>query len=259
MYHYAKIVDIRRGVSMVKNKGWKSRDAASHHLETADIIIPGRRDTLSIIARLATEFVSDKPRILDIGCGYGDVTAEILELSPLASVCMVDFSEEMVRLAKERFVNNSEVRIIKHDLNNGVPDRLESSKFDAVVSCHALHHVEYENKVGLYTKIRQVLNEGGLFINGDRFTGESPNISSWEFDNWITWMTKQINNKLDRDKSFDEVKKTQMESDKKLGDKPGTLWEMQKDLKQAGFQYIDCVWKNYNLGVIVAVAPYTNK
>ena len=237
---------------MEKNGSWKSKKRASHHLRFADILIPGRRDTLSIIARLATLFISDQPSILDIGCGYGDVTAEILEVSPLASVCMVDFSEEMLRLAKVRFGNNNKVKIIKHDLNNGVPGRLGSSKFDAVVSCHALHHVEHEYKVELYTQIRQVLDVGNFFVCGDRFTGESPVISRWEFDNWITWETKQIKTKLGRDKTFDEVKKIQMESDEKLGDKPGTLWDMQRDLKQVGFQYIDFVWKSHNMGIVVA-------
>ena len=76
---------------MVKKEIWNSKETVNHHVKFNDILIPGRRDTLSIVARLATTFVSDQPRILDIGCGYGDVTAEILELSPLASVCMVDF------------------------------------------------------------------------------------------------------------------------------------------------------------------------
>ena len=235
---------------MTGKEGWKSSYAIYHHLKTADILVPGRTETLSIVATLATVFFSDRPRILDIGCGNGDLTAKIFELSPLASVCMVDFSEVMLQLAIERFGNNK-VQIINHDLNNGLPDRLESNKFNAVVSCHALHHVEYENKVGLYTQIRQVLDEGGLFINGDRFTGESPVVSKWEFDSWITWMTKQIN-ELGKDKAFDEVKKTQMELDEKLGDKPQTLWDTQRDLKQAGFQYIDWVWKNYNMAIVVA-------
>ena len=236
---------------MTEKEGWKSTYAAYHHLKTADILVPGRRETLSIVATLATAFVSEKPRILDIGCGNGDATAKILELRPHASVSMVDFSEVMLQLAEERFGKNKKVQIINRDLNKGLPDRLESSKFDAVVSCHSLHHVEYENKVGLYTQIRQALDEGGLFINGDRFTGESPVISGWEFDNWITWMTKQIN-ELGKDKAFDEVRKTQTELDEKLGDKPQTLWDMQRDLKQAGFQYIDCVWKSHNMAIVVA-------
>ncbi|MFC1953108.1 class I SAM-dependent methyltransferase [Chloroflexota bacterium] len=237
---------------MGKNEDWKSIEAARHHSKTADILVPGRRESLSIIARLATLSVSDQPRILDIGCGYGDFTMLILQMSPLASVCMVDFSGEMIQLARKRFSINNRVKIIKHDLNNGIPDRLKSDKFDAVVSCHALHHIEHENKVELYTQINLVLDEGDLFINCDRYIGESPVISRWEFDNWVRWEAEQIRDKLGKDKTFDEVKEIQLESDERLGDMPGTLWDTQRDLKQAGFQYIDCVWKNHNMGIVVA-------
>ena len=234
--------------------GWRSSEAAQHHLRTADVLIPGRRETLSIIARLATAFAPAQPRVLDIGCGYGDATAAILELSPLASVCMVDFSEEMLRLAEERFGNNNRVEIIKHDLNDGLPDMLKSSRFDAVVSCHALHHVEPENRVALYKQIRGARAGGGLFINGDRFAGDSAVISTWEFDNWIMWMTRQIKEQLGKDISFDELRQRQIESDLKLGDKPGTLWDTQRDLKQAGFQFVDCVWRSHNMGIVVAAS-----
>ena len=84
-------------VVMAKEKGWKSREAANHYQRIADILVPSRKDILSIIARLATVFVSDQPRILDIGCGYGDVTAEIFQLRPRASICMADFPDEMIR------------------------------------------------------------------------------------------------------------------------------------------------------------------
>jgi tRNA (cmo5U34)-methyltransferase len=242
----------RRRLPVTEKEEWNSKEVADHHLRTADILIPGRREMLSIVARLVTAFVSGQPRILDIGCGWGDVTEEILGVRPLAMVCMVDFSDEMLRQAKERFGNNKKVQIIKHDLNKGVPDSLQSSKFGAVVSCNALHHVEYENKVGLYTQIRQVMDEGGLFINGDRFIGESPVISGWEFDNWITWMIGQIKNGLGIDRTFEQVKARQMYFDRKLGDKPGTLWETERDLRQAGFQYVDCVWKSHNMGIVIA-------
>ena len=238
--------------TMARKQGWESGEAVSRWLQTADGLVRGRRDILSIIARLSTAFVADRPTILDLGCGHGDVTAEILKIRPHASIWMVDFSDEMIRLARERFSDNENIKVIKHDLNGGIPDELLSIEFDQVVSCFAIHHVEYENRVGLYADIRRVLSEDGLFVNGDRFIGESPVVSKWEFDNWIAWMTKQIKNELGIDEIFDHAKRTQMERDEKMGDKPGTLWDMQEDLRQADFQYVDCMWKSHNLGVIVA-------
>jgi len=37
---------------------------------------------LSVISKLATTYTSENPKILDIGSGYGDVTADILTLKP---------------------------------------------------------------------------------------------------------------------------------------------------------------------------------
>lgn len=243
---------------MAEKKGWETSEAAQKYLRMADIVIPGRRDILTIIAKLATDFTSESPKILDIGCGHGDVTAAILALKPSASLSLVDYSDDMIKMVCERFEHNDNIEVIKHDLNNGLPERLAAAQFDAVVSCFALHHIEFENRIKLYKNIRQVLEGGGLFVNGDRFVGESPAINQWEFDFWIAWMTERIKTVLGIDKTFEEVKRTQLESDKRLGDKPGTIWVMREDLKSAGFKYVDCVWMQYNLGLAVVVASKTS-
>jgi ubiquinone/menaquinone biosynthesis C-methylase UbiE len=237
---------------MTEKDGWRSSEAARHHLKTADVLIPGRRETLSIIAKLATDSVPEQPRLLDIGCGHGDQTAAMLELKPDASVFMVDFSEEMLRLAGERFESNPRIKQFQHDLNKGLPDELRSGKFNAAVSCHTVHHIQPVNRRAVYSQVRHLLAEGGIFVIGDRFTGESPAVTKWEFDSWLRWMIVRIKDQLDKDLSFEELTKRQAESDARLGDMPGTIWDMQNDLKQAGFQYVDFIWKNQNMGILAA-------
>ena len=237
---------------MTNKEGWESKEAVDHYSHIADVLIPGRADILSIIARLATTFLYDQPRILDLGCGSGDVTAEVLKLRPNATVYAVDSSDEMIRRTRERFRDNHNVEIVRHDLNKGVPSTLMPRKFGAVVSCFAIHHIEFNNRMGLYTGIKEVLCDEGLFVNGDRFQEESPAVSRWVFDGWIEWMVGQIRERMGKDRAFDEVRRTQVESDVRLGDKPGTLWEMREELRRAGFQHVDCLWKQYNLAVVVA-------
>lgn len=227
---------------MTEKEGWKSEETIRHYQRTADITIPGRRDILLKIADLATAFISHQPRILDLGCGSGDVAAEIIRIRPDTLIYMVDFSDGMIQLVRDRFQNNRNIEIITHDLNKGIPNSLFSKKFDAVTSCFALHHIEYENRTELYTQIRQVLSDDGLFINGDIFIGESPSISEWELNNLITWIVDQAKNKLGIDRTFEQVKQRHLELAEKQGDKPGTLRDMQEGLRQAGFQYVDCVW-----------------
>jgi len=248
--YYGKIRT--KEVTMAEKEGWQSRESVKRYQKTADVVIPYRRTILSLITRLSAAFTPDRPRILDLGCGPGDVTAEILALKPQASVVMIDNSEEMLKIARERFQSNKNIEIITYDMDSGLPKHLLSKKFHAVVSCFAIHHVEYANRVKLYTDIRRSLVAGGLFVNGDRFTGESPRISNWEGDDWINWMVASIKEKLATERTFDELKNTQLESDKKHGDKPGTIWSMRDDLKLVGFKYVDCVWKAYNLGVLTA-------
>lgn len=234
-------------------KGWKAQEAAQHHLKTANILTPYRPETIALIARLATESFSEEPKILDVGCGYGDVTAEILELRPQASICMVDFSDEMIKLTEERFGDNPRVEVLKYDLNEGIPEILAEGTFDAVVSAYTLHHVDYDKRAPLYRHIRRILTARGIFAVVDRFKSESPCLMEWEFDNWIEWMSGQVKEHLDKEVPFSKLKQRQMDSDIKPGNKPGAIWEMRRDLKEAGFTYVDCLWKSYNMALMAGV------
>lgn len=238
---------------MNEPEGWTSPKAAQRYTRVQSEMVPGRSEALSLIATLAAACPSPRPSFLDLGCGHGDVTAEILKAAPEASVAMVDFSGEMLRRAGERFANNDRVSILEQDLNSGLPTALAESRFDAVVSCFALHHIGPENRVALYRQIRGVLRHDGLFINGDRFLGESPAMGAWEFDTWVDWMTARAKERFGISKTSAEIRQSQLEMDETLGDKPGSIWAMRDDLEKAGFTYVDCLYKNQITAVIVAL------
>jgi tRNA (cmo5U34)-methyltransferase len=144
------------------------------------------------------------------------------------------------------------MRVLLFDLNNGLPQEVLNEKFDAVVSCFALHHLEYDKRVLLYTAIRHVLKNGSLFINGDMFKGDSPVMNERKFDNWVRWMVTKMKEHLGEEITFDDMKRRQLESFQKMGDKPGTIWDMHRDMTAAGFQHVDCMVKVQNLAVMVA-------
>lgn len=235
------------------DEGWKIKGAAEKYMQTVELVAPGRKEILDIIARLATQADGKNPCILDIGCGWGHVTDEVLQHTPQASVVMLDFSEEMVDICKKRFRNNSNIKVLQYDLNEGLPSF--DIRFDSVVSCFALHHIEIGNRIKLYSDIRKSLQETGIFINGDLFKGDSPVINDWEFDRYISWMAEQLDSKLGQTYTFNELKVRQLENYKVMKDMPGTLWEMCSDLRKAGFRYVDCLCKYQNLAVLAA----TNK
>lgn len=233
------------------NEAWKSAEAAETYEQMADLVAPGRREILDIIARLAINNNPDNNRFLDLGCGRGELTAELLKFQPEARITMIDFSEYMVESSRERFKSFPGVKVIQYDLNQGLPD-LETETYHAVVSCFALHHVLPEARIQLYKNIKFCLNKQGIFINGDLFKGCSPAVHDWEFDNYIQWVVNRLRDILDEEHSFAEIKARQIENYRQMGDQPGTLWDSYRDLMKAGFRYADCLYKNQNLAVICA-------
>lgn len=232
-------------------EGWQAEGAAEQYMQLVDVVAPGRREILSVIARLAAAFCADCPLIMDIGCGWGHVTEEILKHRPDAVVHMTDYSAEMVAISRKRFANQPQVKVYQQDLNLGLGN-CDRGSYNAVVSCFALHHVDPARRVRLYEDIRAALKPGGIFINGDLFICESPSVNKWEFDNYISWMTVQLREQLGQEYNFEELKARQLANYQAMGDMPGTLSDMFSDLKTAGLLHVDCLVKYQNLAVVAA-------
>lgn len=238
---------------MNQKTGWQTDEAAQRYGRVDIFMIPGRPEVLEIIGEITSLFCTENGSILDLGCGYGDVAAAVLQKSPRTSAVLIDYSDEMLRRAEERFRDNPEIKIIKYDLNKGIPDSLNAASFDAVVSGFAFHHIEFARRLSLYTQIHHVLKTGGVFINADCFVEESPEMNAWMFNYWANWMSAQAREKLGVSRTLDQIKAGQLEKDRNFGDKPGSLWAMEKDLRKAGFTCVDCLYKNQVIAVVAAV------
>jgi tRNA (cmo5U34)-methyltransferase len=229
---------------------WKSNEAAEIFNKIADTVIPKRRELISTVAGLALKDSPEHPRILDLGCGSGELTAAILVIRPGASVTMLDFNDEMLRLCGDRFNGNNNIRTIQHDLNTGLPTSISSEPFDAVVSLCTIHVLKPDSRIKLYSDIRNALKENGRFVDGDRFSSGSNEYESPEFNGWIQYRVNRLKEEKSVDKSFDEIKREQMDFDKKMGHRPDTIAETERGLLAAGFHHINVTWKYLNFAVI---------
>jgi tRNA (cmo5U34)-methyltransferase len=237
----------------MNNEGWRSKEAAQRFERVSSYMIPGRSEVLELVASLATKKVEGGGLILDLGSGYGSATAAVLKNLPGCRAILVDYSDEMIRLAKENFQGKAGIEIIKHDLNQGLPGSLGAAACDAVVSCFAFHHINPGKRAGLYAQIRQALKDGGIFVNGDRFREESAELDEWTFDGWMRWIAEKAGERTGSYRTFEEVKTRQLEIDRDYGDKPCTIWTMEKELRAAGFSQVDCLYKNRVIGVLAAL------
>lgn len=232
---------------------WEDRKAVEQYMREADVAIPDRREILYIISRLATDDAPESPMIADLGGGFGDLTAAILEHRPMANVELIDLSKEMMRLSRSRFKGDPRVRMEVHDLNLGLPDAWDDGSFDSIASCQVLHYIEPENRVRLYKDIWSKLKDGAMFINGDLFKCDSPAIDRWEFDDRIRWLMPRMRSDAGEGMTFEELKASRLEFRKRMGEKPGTVWQLNEDLRRAGFRHVDLLWKKQCFAILAAI------
>ena len=106
-------------------------------------------------------------RILDLGCGTGLELEPYFAINPSAAVTGIDLSKLMLAELKRKFINK-DITLV-HGSYFDIP--LGENSFDAAVSVESLHHFTKEQKVGLYSRLRSALKNGGYFILTDYFSG----------------------------------------------------------------------------------------
>jgi len=81
-------------------------------------------------------------KILDLGCGPCDIDIHLVKLFPNCKIFAVDGSEEMLKVAQKKIIqNNLTDKIIL--LNYLIPDiKINTIKFDLIISKDLLHHLK---------------------------------------------------------------------------------------------------------------------
>ncbi|HEX9844677.1 MAG TPA: class I SAM-dependent methyltransferase, partial [bacterium] len=106
-------------------------------------------------------------RILDLGCGNGELAAELARRGHAGSYVGVDFSEELLAIARENAVGAMDVEFLQGDLAGG-DWGLESGDFDLVTAFAVLHHIPGRaRRLALLEQVRGRLAAEGRFIHSN--------------------------------------------------------------------------------------------
>ena len=204
---------------------WTSSDHARDYLERADSILHREEGEAALL-----EFIPPKARrILDLGTGDGRLLALVRREQPDTDAVAVDFSETMLEAVRKRFVTDSRVTIVAHNLDDPLPGL---GKFDAVISSFAIHHVVHERKRALYAEIYGLLNSGGVFCNLEHVASPNPRLHKESLERiGFTVETEDPSNKL-------------LDVETQLG------W-----LREIGFADVDCHWKWRELALLAGQRP----
>ena len=116
---------------------------------------PTRRDVKKIVLPLLEK--NNNMKILDIGCGTGQLAKEISDEYPFVDYLGIDVTKNMISLAKKSN-DGKKVRFI----NKSVDDFICDERFDIIICTHAFPY--FPNKEKAMSKMYKLCKEGGKVI-----------------------------------------------------------------------------------------------
>jgi tRNA (cmo5U34)-methyltransferase len=199
-------------------------------------LIPGFDDFYSTTVDLIPFSANERFRVLDLGAGTGLLSLFVASSFPKATLTLLDSSEKMLEIARERFSNESDrIAFIHADYTQaGIP-----GKYDVILSALSIHHLADGAKQALFQRIFEALSPPGVFINADQVLGGTPEIESAYREHWLQEVHKLGVSKADLAAAFDRMQE----------DKMATLADQLAWLTAAGFETVNCWYKNYSFAV----------
>ncbi|MBF0214565.1 MAG: methyltransferase domain-containing protein [Magnetococcales bacterium] len=115
---------------------------------------------LGLARRIAALPWPDAPRILEIGCGSGLVSRQLLRLFPKGHFLLTDRSPEMIRVA--RYDLSIRTDRLHFAIMDGERPALTGERFDLIVS--GLTWQWFADPVGSFERMRDLLRPGGWLM-----------------------------------------------------------------------------------------------
>ncbi|MGW4905876.1 class I SAM-dependent methyltransferase [Streptomyces sp. NPDC004270] len=144
--------------------------------------MPDREERFRIMLDMVEALVGTAPRILDLACGTGSITARLLARFPTAVSVGVDLDPALLAIAEGTFEGDERATFVTADLKD--PEwraRLPYDSYDAVLTATALHWLHSEPLAALYGQVAELVRDGGVFMNADHMIDDStPRINAAE-------------------------------------------------------------------------------
>ncbi|MDY6932374.1 MAG: methyltransferase domain-containing protein [Halobacteriota archaeon] len=224
---------------------WSGEEVVRWYLKEADMRVVDRRKQIEILKSFYNHFigVGKGSKVLDLGCGDGIITQELLEFDGSIVATLIDGSEHMLENARTRLTSYENIRFIRLSFQELLKDdsSLKGKDYDLIFSSLAIHHLADREKKPLFECIYSHLKDDGCFVNLDIILSPSKTIEEWYLKLWRDWMrARQREYKID-DGTDDAIRRYLKEDHYR---QLSTLDDQIGALRDIGFKDVDCLYKH---------------
>ena len=224
------------------NSSWNECDS-QRFIDYGNIFIPERDRQTEIICNAIPE-ATESDIIVELCCGEGLLTKSILQRFPKHSVYAFDGSPTMITSTKN-LVKTYEDRIVIQQFDLTRDDwRTFPRRLHAVVSSLSIHHLGDQEKCKLFNDLAGQLAAGGALILADVVKPASAlgtSIAAKEWDEVAHQNSLKYTGNLDAYHYFcqDNWNMYAATTEPDEYDKPSTLFDQLRWLKEAGLEGVD--------------------
>lgn len=221
---------------------WADAEFAREFRDNAEVYLIERRRLLAILQSFCKYFLNDgrHKTMLDLGCGDGILTHEILKIDSSVSATLIDGSEDMLNNARERLKAFKHLHYIRASFQDILGNEIPGRKFDVIVSAFAIHHLTMDEKHSLFNKIYACLNPAGFFVNIDVVLSPADALEQWYLSLWREWIEERKLSLQIQGNYYDDIAGRYKDN---TDNKPDTLNDQLNALKSIGFRDVDCFYK----------------
>jgi len=231
-------------MSNFEKSEWNKSRHVNAFVENANIYILERKRLFSVANSFYNYFLKNKVKnaqlkVLDLGCGDGALTNELLEADNRLEATLVDGSLDMIENAQQRLKSYTGLKYINKTFQELLENDILESDYNLIVSSLAIHHLSSKDKKSLYQYIFYHLKDGGFFLNIDVVRAPSVTLESWYRKLWKEWIIK---NELEigYKESFQHIPQQYKNNPDNY---PDELENQLDVLKSIGFNQVDCYYK----------------